>query len=298
MNLQQFEYVMAVARSGSLTKASQQSNITLSAMSQSISALEKELSVSLFERSKKGSKVTDQGRVVIQYAKKITKVVNDLQQELERTATKASGTLRIATISTAMHLLMQLNTQFNQQQPDVKLEIAEKSGAEIIEAIRQGELEMGMLMVHPEMGLDLTGVCVERLQSAKMIAVVPKESRYGQLAKISPEQLLTYPLVIYRDDFIAWYVEEILCRYGQPNLRLSSNNTNALTKGLHEGAATFGVDYSFVEAAQKKEQTMAFIPLDIPQKSVEIIMITQRKMEKARALELFEKQLKQSFSVV
>lgn len=298
MNLQQFEYVVAVAHSGSLTKASEQSNITLSAMSQSISALEKELAVSIFKRSKKGSQATAQGQVVIQYAKKITKVVNDMHQEIERTTTSANGVIRLATIPTAMHLLMQISTQFNQQQPDVQLAIVEKSGIDIIKAVQQNELDIGLLMIHPDMKLDLTGVNAQRLQTAKMLAVVPKMSCYGRKDKISPKELLTYPLVSYRDDFILWYFEEVICRYGSPNLRLSSNNTNALTKALHEGAATFGVDYSFVEVTRKKEQPLAFIPLDVPQNTVEMVMISQQGLGKRRVFQLFEKQLKQYFTAI
>lgn len=52
MNFEQMEYIVAVANTGSFTKAALQSHVTLSAISQSISLLENELGVKLFARSR------------------------------------------------------------------------------------------------------------------------------------------------------------------------------------------------------------------------------------------------------
>lgn len=66
MNLEQLEYIVQVAKTGSFTKAAEHSHVTLSAISQSISMLESELGVSLFHRSRGlGAVPTPEGRALI-----------------------------------------------------------------------------------------------------------------------------------------------------------------------------------------------------------------------------------------
>lgn len=49
---------------------------------------------------------------------------------------------------------------------------------------------------------------------------------------------------------------------------------------------------------EKKEQPLAFKPLDVPQNTVEMIMISQRGLEQKKGFQLFEKQLKQYFTAI
>ena len=55
MNLEQLEYIVETAKTGSLTKATQNCNVTLSAVSQAVSSLEAEFGFSLFTRSRLGA---------------------------------------------------------------------------------------------------------------------------------------------------------------------------------------------------------------------------------------------------
>jgi len=72
MNLEQLEYIVDVAKTKSLTKTAQNAHVTLSAVSQSISLLESELGVVLFNRSRGvGAVPTPEGQSIIGRAAEI-----------------------------------------------------------------------------------------------------------------------------------------------------------------------------------------------------------------------------------
>ena len=71
MNMNQLKYVLTVANSSSLREAAMKLYISQPALSLSISELENELGIVLFERSNRGIGLTDAGREFITYAKKV-----------------------------------------------------------------------------------------------------------------------------------------------------------------------------------------------------------------------------------
>lgn len=297
MNLQQFEYVLAVSHTGSLTHASREANITLSAISQSINALEKELGVLVFHRSKNGCIPTREGHIIIQYAKEITKTVGKMKTELALSADTISGMIHLSTIPTSMHLLIQIASRFKQKYPEVSLQIDENSSKEIIAGIQDDTLDLGIIILYDDLLPELKEMVIEELQVSQMVAVIPKGTRYANVEKIKPEELMSYQLVLYRDDFIMWYLEAVLGSYGSPKLMFSSNNTNAITNALSEGAATFGVDYSFFESAKKNTHQFSYIPIDIPKGEAKIVMIYKKGMIEIPALKTFKEQLKGHFPI-
>ncbi|WP_113927598.1 LysR family transcriptional regulator [Bacillus sp. P14.5] len=62
MNIEQIKYILEVSKEGSITKAAERLHLSPSALSQSITQLEKELGVTIFSRSRKGTTPTSEGK--------------------------------------------------------------------------------------------------------------------------------------------------------------------------------------------------------------------------------------------
>ena len=73
MNLKQLEYALAVADTGSFTRAAQRCHVVQSALSKQMSALEAELGAQLFHRSNSGIVVNEAGKVFYEYAQGMLK---------------------------------------------------------------------------------------------------------------------------------------------------------------------------------------------------------------------------------
>ena len=71
MNTKQFQYVLTLAREGSFSKAADTLNITQPSLSQYIKKIEREVGITLFDRTNGDVRITDAGRVYIETARQI-----------------------------------------------------------------------------------------------------------------------------------------------------------------------------------------------------------------------------------
>jgi LysR family glycine cleavage system transcriptional activator len=120
--LQAFE---SVARHGSVTRASQELNLTQSAVSRQICQLESLLDISLFDRIRKRLEITDAGRL---YLNDVRSILTGLEDATNRVmACGDTNLLNLAVLPTfATHWLMPRLNRFLQKHPDVTVNFATK----------------------------------------------------------------------------------------------------------------------------------------------------------------------------
>ncbi|WP_129689971.1 LysR family transcriptional regulator [Gottfriedia acidiceleris] len=82
MNFDQMEHIVTVANEKSITKAADKLYISTSGLSQSITQLEMELGIKIFNRSKKNITPTFEGEIVISTASTILKNINEMNNKL------------------------------------------------------------------------------------------------------------------------------------------------------------------------------------------------------------------------
>src|SRR5205085_7885220 len=80
MELSQLRTFREVAETLSFTRASQKLNMTQSAVSHQIKALERELGEPLFIRGKRGVKLSDAGKLALEYAERIIEEADELRE--------------------------------------------------------------------------------------------------------------------------------------------------------------------------------------------------------------------------
>lgn len=96
MNIEQLEYFVAVCEEGSMAAAARCIYIAQQSVSSSMAALEKELGVLLLERSSKGVRPTEAGRIVLKYAKSVLGDISAMRREVTRARSEDLGTLALA----------------------------------------------------------------------------------------------------------------------------------------------------------------------------------------------------------
>ena len=146
MNLQQFEYIIAVDTYRHFVTAAGKSFVTQATLSMMIKKLEDELDVKIFDRSKQpvvpteiGEKLIKQARIILAETKKIKEIIKDETKEI-------SGELKIGIIPTvAPQLLPLFLSSFLKKYPKVKLKISEVTTEQIVHQLQQGTLDAGIL---------------------------------------------------------------------------------------------------------------------------------------------------------
>lgn len=79
MSLTQLRYFVAVAEEGTVTRAAARCFVSQPPMSRQLRALEDELSVKLFERTAKGMTLSRAGQPVLEQARRILALVDELR---------------------------------------------------------------------------------------------------------------------------------------------------------------------------------------------------------------------------
>lgn len=122
MELSQLRTFREVAEALSFTRASQKLNLTQSAVSHQIKALERELGEPLFIRAKRGVKLSEAGRLALEYAGRILEEADALRELISGRENEPRGRVRAAAATQAfVHLFAGLFESFMREHEQIEL---------------------------------------------------------------------------------------------------------------------------------------------------------------------------------
>jgi len=186
MTITQLEYIVAVDTYRSFVMAAEKCFVTQPTLSMQVQKLEDTLGVKIFDRSKQpvipteiGSEIIAQARVLLGESEKIRELITDRQKEL-------SGELRVGIIPTVSpYILPKIISGFIVKYPLVKLIVWEQTTEEIIQQLKFGTLDCGILSTPLHEPL-LTEIPVFY---ENFVAYVSKNSKLSKKKSISPEDI-------------------------------------------------------------------------------------------------------------
>ncbi|RYE00326.1 MAG: LysR family transcriptional regulator [Sphingobacteriales bacterium] len=154
MNIQQLQYVLAVAEHRHFQKAAAACFVTPAALSIMIKKLEAELDVVLFDRSRQPVLPTAAGLLVIHNARSVLSGIRKLEEEVKWHVSGAgvSGLLRIGIIPTlAPYLLHLFLPGLLNDYPELRVELRELTTEVIKDQLRKNHLDVGILALESGM---------------------------------------------------------------------------------------------------------------------------------------------------
>jgi len=186
MTIVQLEYLVAVDTYRSFVAAAEKCFVTQPTLSMQIQKLEDTLGVKLFDRSKQpvtpteiGIDIIYQARMVLAESEKIKEIVSDRQKEL-------SGELRVGIIPTVSpYILPKILHGFIEKHPQVKLSVWEQTKEQIIQQLKSGTLDCGILST-PLHESSLTEIPVFY---ENFVAYVSKHSKLSKKKSIVPDDI-------------------------------------------------------------------------------------------------------------
>lgn len=150
MDWNDVRYFLAVARTGSLTNASEQLRVSQSTVSRRIDALEGRLNVALFARHQTGYFLTDEGNSLVPHAEAVEAAALDLESFSAGASRGVVGTVRLATAENlASHIIIPALPRFREQHPDIRIEIV--TGIASLSLSRR-EADLAVRLTRPEHG--------------------------------------------------------------------------------------------------------------------------------------------------
>jgi DNA-binding transcriptional LysR family regulator len=150
MDLLHLEHFLAVVDEGTFTRAAERLNRTQPAISQSIRRLEEEMGTSLFARDVHDLTLTEAGRVLADYARRLLGMRDDAVRQVTELRTLKAGRLTIAAAeSAAVYLLPAPLRSYVQKFPDIKVSIRRSALTEIPRQVMDREVDVGFVKHEP-----------------------------------------------------------------------------------------------------------------------------------------------------
>jgi len=147
MTLVQLEYIIAVDTYKSFVMAAEKCFVTQPTLSMQIQKLEASLGVRIFDRSKQPILPTDIGKTIINQARIVLKESDKIKELIIETKDELGGEIRIGIIPTLAPYLLPLFIQkFNKRFPEVKLVVQEALTTQIVQLLREGLLDTGIVV--------------------------------------------------------------------------------------------------------------------------------------------------------
>ncbi|MCM3766875.1 LysR family transcriptional regulator [Neobacillus niacini] len=198
MELRQLQMFMEVAKHKSITRAAEHLHLSQPALSKSIMALEEELGMTLIIRSNKTSDLTDGGKVVLEYAQKMTALMEEMKTTLNDMTNLTRGQLNIGLPPFIGSLFFpRVMAKFHQTYPNIELNIAEYGGARVVKSVEEGEVELGVTVLP----IDEEPFHVYPIVEEEMKLLVYKDHRLAGKGEVNVRDLKREEFVFYHEEF-------------------------------------------------------------------------------------------------
>jgi DNA-binding transcriptional LysR family regulator len=154
MQLSELQVFVTVATERSFSKAASRLHRTQPAVSQSVRRLEDLLGERLFDRSAKDGKLTEAGRVLLEYAQRLIRLADEAENAVRELRDLRRGRVLIGANEAAVHVLLPLLAAFRAQHPRIQVDVRRLPSRQIGAAVTERSLDFGVVSFAPaEAGL-------------------------------------------------------------------------------------------------------------------------------------------------
>ncbi len=194
MDFEALRAFVAIAETGSFTRAAAQIYLTQPAVSKRIGTLEAELGTRLFDRIGRGIHLTEAGRTLLVRAQTILSQVEDAKRSLPAQSGPVSGELSMATSHhVGLHRLPTVLKRFREAYPEVSLDLHFMDSEVACAAIQQGQLELAVVTLPPR---DYANIERVRVWDDPLEIVVGRSHPLARRTRIKPTNLVEYPAIL------------------------------------------------------------------------------------------------------
>lgn len=213
MNDLQINYFLAVADNLSFTKTAEELYITQPAISRQISSLEKELGVTLFDRTNKSTKLTEAGKLYYKFFIEYKNKFVNIKEEAKNINQNCQGTVRLGCLEgwDLSGFFPQVLNVFSNNYPNINLSLSCYGIKNLVRALIKDEIDVALT-------IDVTLPVTTDLQTI-VLKEIPKIIIYSKKGYtqnvLSPEDFKNDTFLVVSEDE-ASYAKDLLITYCKP----------------------------------------------------------------------------------
>jgi LysR family transcriptional regulator, regulator for metE and metH len=193
LEIRHLRLIRAIASSGSLSAAASGLHLTQSALSHQLKVLEETLAISLFYRHGKKMVITPAGQRVLEAAGTIFDELTAMHDDLNNLKRGNDVCIRLATeCYTSFHWLPRIIPLYQQQYPDVRIQLQPEISNNLCQQLESGELDIAIRM-SPSAGKFTNHL----LFNDDIVVVMSPDHALARSDSVQPAQLLDQHLLLY-----------------------------------------------------------------------------------------------------
>jgi DNA-binding transcriptional LysR family regulator len=235
LTLKQLRAVRAVARDRKIATAASRLGLTPSAVTLQIKEVERELGISLFDRTGDGVHPTHSGLAVVEAVRLIEARLQELSEDIDSIKGLRKGTLTLGVVSTAKYFAPRLMASFMKLYPGITMKLMVGNRAEIVAALEMRSIDIA-LMGRPPRGLPVRAVVIGDHPLVIIAAPDhPLASKTGiSKTRIAQEHFLVREAGSGTRTSLEFYFVDIPGQMDRPRTEMGSNETikQAVMAGL------------------------------------------------------------------
>jgi DNA-binding transcriptional LysR family regulator len=230
MELRHLRYFLAVGEASNFSKAAAQLRVAQPALSRQIRDLEDEIGVELLRRSPRGARLTPEGRLFLEEVRQLIKRTDESVEKVRALVRGEYSELNVGYRFPIMEILPPALAAFQKAMPGVKVLLNELSGNELMAGLRNGMLELA-IMLQPA-SEQIAGIEFESLRTDPYYVALTAAHPFAGLKSIPLGMVATEPLIgLSRRDFTEYYrnLDRIFAPTGvKPHIAVECDSRNSL----------------------------------------------------------------------
>ncbi|MEL6753500.1 MAG: hydrogen peroxide-inducible genes activator [Pseudomonadota bacterium] len=194
--LRQLQFLDAVAREGSFSRAADATHVTQPTLSSAIKELEALLGVQLIERKARGASLTAAGEEVARRARNVLAETQDLVAAAHEAGEPLSSSFRLGAIPTiAPYVLPRILPSLREDYPDLKLFLREDTTDRLLDGVRARELDAALIALP----WDAPGIEAEPLSDDEFLFIAPQSHPLAKKNGLAPDDLTDANVLLLED---------------------------------------------------------------------------------------------------
>ncbi|WP_413306014.1 LysR family transcriptional regulator [Bacillus sp. 1P10SD] len=235
MNLLQLEYLLEVAKTKSLIKAAENLHISPSGISKAITNLEMELQIKIFNRSRLGAELTEDGEFIVSKAQEIMLKVKDISIFAHQKLYPEKINISLSVSPNAMLVIPSALVTYKKKYSYCQVEVFEKNPNAILSDVKTDKTDFGITIFTDEMAATNPDLEFETILEGGTVICASKNSPLAYLEKVQIEDLANQSLILTEDPILSGYANELINYVPNINILFTTNNVKVITEAVSEG---------------------------------------------------------------
>jgi len=197
VDFQQIKYFQKLAEVQNFSQAAIELSLSQPALSRSISRLEEEIGVPLFERKSRGVEINKYGEIFLQHVNQALSEMKQAKDKIQDLVDPYNGTVSLGFVFThGLSFVPELCGQFHQIYPNVKFNFHQAAAMKIVELLEAHEIDVGICsLTKPIEHFHHYPILKE-----EVFLLVPKSHRLATAESVSLEELKDEEFVLFDHD--------------------------------------------------------------------------------------------------